>query len=249
VAAPAAPRPRRWVAALTTVGLALLAFLTGVLVFNYLLMPRLIHGVGQVVVPDLANLTVEQAEQALRPLGLQISRSGERFDPAVPRGFILSQDPEAGARVRGQKRISVLVSLGEEYSSVPELFGESLRGARALIERSGLRVGAITRAPSDLVGEGSVVDSDPGAESVHLRDTPVHLLVSTGSGEDSFVMPDLVGREIGGVRRQLESFGFRVVTASGAASLGTVTGQSPAAGSRIARSSTIQLQTTGRMIR
>ena len=90
-------------------------------------MPRLIHGISQAEVPDLRNLTLEQAEQALSTTELQLSRAGERFDPTVPRGFILSQDPGPGTPVRGRKRISVIVSLGEEFSSVPELFGESQR--------------------------------------------------------------------------------------------------------------------------
>jgi serine/threonine-protein kinase len=239
-------RLRAWVALFS---FALLAFVTGVFVFNNLVMPRLIHGVGQVTVPDLTNLTVEQAEQALRPLGLQVSRAGERFDPAVPRGFVLSQDPEAGIGVRGRKRISVVVSLGEEFSSVPELFGESVRGARLLIERAGLRPGSLVRAPSEEAGEGLVAGSDPGAETVLQRDTPVHLLVSTGPGQESFVMPDLLGREIAGVRRQLDALGFRVEMPPAAPSLGTIVTQGPPPGSRITRATVIQLLAAGRMIR
>ncbi|MEK7330979.1 MAG: PASTA domain-containing protein [Candidatus Eisenbacteria bacterium] len=249
VVEPARPRRHRARAVAALVGFALLAFGTGLFVFNNLVMPRLIHGVGQVTVPDLTNLTVEQAEQALRPLGLQVSRAGERFDPAVPRGFVLSQDPEAGIGVRGRKRISVVVSLGEEFSSVPELFGESVRGARLLIERAGLRAGAIVHAPSEEAGEGLVAGSDPGAESVLQRDTPVHLLVSTGAGEENFVMPELLGREIAGVRRQLDALGFRVEMPPAAPSLGTIVSQNPAPGSRITRSTVFQLQAAGRMIR
>jgi serine/threonine-protein kinase len=239
-------RLRAWMALIT---FALLAFVTGFFVFNNLVMPRLIHSGGQVTVPDLTNLTVEQAEQALRPLGLQVSRAGERFDPAVPRGFVLSQDPEAGIGVRGRKRISVVVSLGEEFSSVPELFGESVRGARLLIERAGLRAGTLVHAPSEEVGEGLVVGSDPGAETVLQRDTPVHLLVSTGPGQESFVMPDLLGREMAGVRRQLDALGFRVEMPPAAPSLGIIVTQDPAPGSRITRETVIQLLAAGRMIR
>ena len=249
VVEPLRPPRRRLRASVFLVVFALLAFATGLVVFNNVVMPRLIHGVGQTTVPDLANLTLDQAEQALRPLGLQLSRSGERFDPAVPRGFVLSQDPEPGSTVRGRRRISVVVSLGEEFSSVPELFGESMRGARLLIERAGLRVGGVVRAPSDEVGEGLIAASDPGPETVLPRDTPVHLLVSTGGRQESFVMPDLLGREIGGVRRQLEALGFRVLTPPGGASLGTIVSQEPPPGSRITHESAIVLQATGRMIR
>jgi serine/threonine-protein kinase len=249
VVEPSRPPRRRMRASLYLALFALLAFVTGMVVFNNVVMPRLIHGVGETTVPDLANLTLEQAEQVLRPLGLQLSRSGERFDPAVPRGFVLSQDPEAGSTVRGRQSISVVVSLGEEFSSVPELFGESMRGARLLIERAGLRVGGIVHAPSDEVGEGLIAASDPGPETVLPRDTPVHLLVSTGARQESFVMPDLLGREIGGVRRQLEALGFRVLAPPGVASLGTIVSQEPPPGSRITRESAIVLQATGRMIR
>ncbi|MBI1796826.1 MAG: PASTA domain-containing protein [Candidatus Eisenbacteria bacterium] len=236
-------------ATLYLVGFAVLAFGTGFVVFNDVVMPRLIHGVGNVTVPDLANLTVEQAEQVLRPLGIELSRAGERFDPAVPRGFVLSQDPEAGTAVRGRKRVTVIVSLGEEFSSVPELFGESQRGARLLIDRAGLRVGAIVHAPSDEVGEGLVAGSDPGPEAVLPRDTPVHLLISTGPRQESYVMPDLAGHEIGGVRRQLEALGFHVITPPGGGERGTIAAQEPPAGSRITRETEIMLQATGRMIR
>lgn len=246
---PAPPRPRRLQGPAFMLALAAGAFLTGLFVFNNLVMPRLIHSGGEIEVPDLSNLTLEQAERALRPHSLEVSRAGERFDPAVPRGFILSQDPPAGTPVRGRRRVMVVVSLGEEFSSVPELFGESLRGARLLVEHAGLRVGGITRAPSEDVGEGLIAGSDPPAEGVLPRDTPVALLVSIGAGEESFVMPDLLGREIGGVRRQLESMGFRVFTPPAAPSVGAIVSQVPGVGSRITLNTTIVLQATGRIIR
>jgi serine/threonine-protein kinase len=229
--------------------IALAAFLVGFYVFNAVLMPQFIHGASEVQVPDLANLTVDQAERALRPLGLSLSRAGERFDAAAPRGFILAQDPPPGTPVRGNHHVLVTVSLGEEYSSVPELFGESRRGAQLLLERAGLRVGGTTRAPSDEVGDGLIAGSDPPAERVLPRGEAVALLVSSGPGEEDFMMPDLTGREIGGVRRQFEALGFRVSTPPGAPSVGAVTNQSPPAGSRVTRDAQVVLQGSGRVIR
>jgi len=40
---------------------ALLGFAIGLFVFNSVIMPRLIHGRPEVLVPDLSNLSVEQA--------------------------------------------------------------------------------------------------------------------------------------------------------------------------------------------
>ncbi len=222
------------------------AFATGMALFNGLVMPRLIHRRGEVRVPDLASLRVEQAEQSLRQLGLKLSRSGERFDLAVPRGLILQQDPPPRSAVRAGRRVLVVVSLGEEFSSVPQLFGTSLRGARVLIERTGLSVGGVTRAPSEDVGEGLVVGTDPPAESVLPRETPVGLLVSTGSAAESHVMPELFGRDLLAVRRQLESFGFRVVSPEGPGSRGMIIVQQPAPGARMDRGTVVTLQGNGR---
>jgi beta-lactam-binding protein with PASTA domain len=242
-------RRGRVAAAFAMAGLAVIAFATGLLVFNGLVMPRFIHGEAEVHVPDLTNLTFDQAEKLVSPLRLQISRAGERFDPAVPTGFILSQDPAEGTPVRGRHRIMVVVSLGEEFSSVPVLFGESQRGARLLLERAGLRVGGISHAPSDEVGDGLVVSSDPSGETVLPRGSTVSLLLSIGAGREEYVMPDLLGREISAVRRQLEAVGFRVSLPPATPVSGAIVFQDPPAGSRITRDAPVTLQAMGRLIR
>ena len=226
--------------------LAGVAFVTGMTVFNGLVMPQLIHGRGEVRVPDLASLSVDRAEETLGQLGLKLSRSGERFDPAVPRGLILQQDPPPQTAVRSGRRVLVVVSLGEEFSSVPQLFGTSLRGARILVERTGLTVGGVTRAPSEDVGEGLVAGTDPPAESVLPREAPVGLLVSTGGAAESYVMPELLGRDLLAVRRQLEAFGFRVLSPEGAGSHGMIILQQPAPGSRVDPGTVVTLQGNGR---
>ena len=242
-------RRHRVRAAFGIAALAIVGFATGLFVFNNLVMPRFIHLNAEVKIPDLANLTIEQAEKQVSALHLQLSRAGERFDPSVPSGFILSQDPPEGTPVRGRRRVMVVVSLGEEFSSVPELFGESMRGAHLLLDRAGLRPGGLTHAPSEEVGEGLIVASDPPTESVLPRATPVSLLVSSGAGREDYVMPELLGREITGVRRQLEAIGFRVEIPAGGPGVGGIVFQNPAPGSRIRRDATITLQAMGRLIR
>ena len=251
-----APKPERtpagatsWRGMLLTALASILAFVVGLSVFNGLVMPRFIHSQGEVRVPDLANLTMEQAEKMLAPTGLPISRAGERFDPVVARGRIVHQDPAADTPVRGRRRVSVTLSLGEEFNSVPALFGETRRGAELLLERAGLRVGGITRAPSDAVGEGLVVSTDPPAEAVLQRGTPVALLLSTGLGEEVYVMPDLEGREIGRARRQLEALGFKVLSPPAGPPSGPIVAQDPPAGSRLTHDMSITLHAAGRLVR
>jgi serine/threonine-protein kinase len=234
---------------LATTLVALLAFVVGIVLFNNVLMPRIVHRAGEVRVPDLENLTLDQAHAALAPPGLVLARAGERFDASVERGRVVVQDPAPGTPVRGHRRVSVTVSLGEEFSSVPELLGETRRGAELLLEHAGLRVGGVTRAPSDAIAEGQVAATDPPAESVLPRGTEVALLLSTGALEDVFVMPDLKGREIGHARKQLEAQGFIVLSPPAGPSTGPIVVQDPQPGSRLTRDRSITLQAAGRLIR
>jgi serine/threonine-protein kinase len=231
---------------LYTAFVAVSAFVVGILVFNHVLMPRLVHREGEVLVPDLSELTLEQAQRALEPAGLHLSRAGERFDAMVARGHVVQQDPPAGTPVRGRRDVSVIVSLGEESSSVPALAGETRRTAELLLERTGLAVGGVTLAPSDAVAEGLVIATDPPAGSVLSRDTPVALLVSTGAGEEVYLMPDLAGRELGRVRRQLEAQGFEVLSPPAGPSSGPIASQDPPPGARLVRGTSITLQASGR---
>jgi len=246
---PAAATGRRVRETLATTAVAVLAFAVGLVVFNSVLMPRIVHRAGEVVVPDVENLTVEQAQSALEPAGLVLSRAGERFDPAVERGRIVVQEPAAGTPVRGHRRVSVTVSLGEESCSVPELLGETRRGAELLLEHAGLRVGGVTRAPSDAVAEGLVAATDPPPEAVLPRGGEVALLLSTGATEEVFVMPDLKGHEIGRTRKQLEAQGFIVLSPPAGPSTGPIVAQDPSPGARLTRDRNITLQAAGRLIR
>ena len=69
-----------------------IAFATGLVLFDEVVMPRFVRQGGDITVPDLSNLNKDQAEMLLAHEGLMLSVSSERFDPAIPRGFVITQD-------------------------------------------------------------------------------------------------------------------------------------------------------------
>ncbi len=233
-------RARRVQDALFIAGVALVAFIVGLSIFNSFVMPRLIHSSAEVHVPDLSNVTLEQAQRALEAAQLQLGSAGERYDATVPRGSVLSQDPPPDTPVRIRSRVLVLVSLGEEFGAVPEMVGSSVRGARLALDHVGLGFAGSTRAASDEVGEDMVVGSDPPAGTIVAHNAPVGLLISAGPFEEEFVMPDLLGRDLAATRTRLVELGFKVAAPERAH--GPVMFQSPAAGSHVTRGSAIFLQ-------
>ncbi len=224
--------------------MALVAFAVGLWVFNSAIMPRLIHASAEVRVPDLSNLSYEQAEKLLADQQLRLGRAGERFDASVPRGFILAQDPLPDTPVRVRRRVMVMVSEGEEFSTVPEMVGSSMRGAALAIDHAGLGFSGTTRAPSDDVGEDMVTASDPPSDTVVPHNSPVGILLSSGPADEEYVMPDLLGRESLVVESQLAALGFRVET-RGRRGGGLVIFQNPAPGSRVTAGATVLIQSGG----
>jgi serine/threonine-protein kinase len=235
-------------AALTTLLIGAIAFITGLVLFDEVVMPRFTRGKGDVLVPELTNLSREQAESVLARYGLRLSVVNERFDAAVPKGFVLSQDPEPGRPVKRGRRVSVAVSLGEEFANVPELFGESTRGANLLLQRAGLRVGSIGRVITSEVGPGLIVATDPPFGSVVPRGSAVTLLLCVASEADAYVMPDLVGRNAEAAERDLEALGFHVETFGPGSNFARIEEQEPRPGARVARGQIIRLTVAGRLI-
>jgi serine/threonine-protein kinase len=237
VSAPPADRRRglRFTLLTSTILLSLIALLGGFLVVNLVLMPSFTRQGAEVTVPELAGLSELQAERALAGEELRLSKASEQWSPDVPRGFVMAQDPPAGSTVKRGRRVTVIVSLGAQGTSVPLVTGETMRQAQAVIEGAGLRLGRVSRAWSGDVGRDLVLASDPPGETLVDQETVVNLLVSLGLPPRSYVLPDLRGQDAAAVARSLREEGFGVTLREGGprAPDGAVSDQDPPAGRRV----------------
>lgn len=140
------------------------------------------------------------------------------------------------------------MSLGEEYASVPALYGESMRNAGVLLARAGLQVGDVVRTHSEVMGLGFVLASDPPPQTVVARGTPVHLVESLGAVAEAYLMPDLRGLDARAMSQSLEAAGFRVKVTGAVGGFATVVDQKPEPGTRIESGDEVQLRVAGRVI-
>src|SRR4029077_20341887 len=110
----------------------------------------------EVEVPPLAGKTVDQAKEALTRSGLIFKVASSRFSSEVPEGQILAQIPPAVTRIKANRTVRVLVSLGERRFAVPNLIGTSLRAAQLTLAQRKLALGKTiyTHTPD---GESSTV--------------------------------------------------------------------------------------------
>src|SRR4029079_2610412 len=94
-----------------------------------------------VVVPELGGQPVNDATQALVPLGLTLRVAEDRRpDAKVPEGRIVAQEPRPGSVTRRPRAIRVWLSAGSRAPVVPDLVGTSERAAVARLLSDGLNL-------------------------------------------------------------------------------------------------------------
>lgn len=164
------PRLRRWQ---LWAGGGLLAVAVVLLILWIL---SVFIGGSKVEVPNLVNVSVEEAAKlaAERDLGLLVV--GKDYDAGVKADYVISQDPKPGEMVRKKTVIKVLQSLGP--LTVPNLVGLSLEDARAVLESRGFRVGEIVYKEVAGYSENRVVETDPPYGAKLSSGAAVNLVVN-----------------------------------------------------------------------
>ena len=75
----------------------------------------------EVEVPSIIGQPVGTATEILEQVNLQREVIGERFDSEALKGVVLSQAPPAGVKIKAQRKVQVILSLGATKSRVPDL--------------------------------------------------------------------------------------------------------------------------------
>ncbi len=240
---------RRLRAVAILIGGALGAFLIGIVALNLLMGLLISHG-DEVEVPDLAGLTPRDASARLDPLGLEIAVKNERPSNLFPAGRIVSQHPKPLGRVKGGRRIEVILSTGLDAAVVPALEGSTMREAGFRLLAEGFAAGDSIRVPSSDVAADRILATAPPHGARVARGQRIEFLVSAGPRREAFVMPDLTGLRYEDVATLLEDAGFPIGEVREEKDRrvrnGTVVDQRPLPGSRILAGEPINLVVAGR---
>lgn len=199
----------------------------------------------EVEVPALSGKTKDEAEQILKTQGLRLKVSSSQFSADVSEGKVLAQDPTSGTRIKTDRTVKVLLSLGQRRFAVPNLIGTSLRAAQLTLSQRRLSLGN-TLYTHTLEGDAStVVYQSPQPGTQEGTDPSVNILISLGPPAQYFVMPDLIGRPAELAASRARNEGFRIGKMNfrnypGVES-GVVIQQKPQAGYRLTKSDVISL--------
>lgn len=154
------------------------------------------HG-QELVVPDLSNLTVDQADSVSRAHDMVIDVTDSVYVKRMKRGAVYRQNPAPGSRVKSGRRVSLTINAkGAKQITMPNLVGLSMRQAKAELLSRGLLLGKLIYIQdlatnnvlkqlheNSQIQPGAMVDS----ESV------IDLVVGLNGNDFVTYVPDLIG--------------------------------------------------------
>jgi len=199
---------------------------------------------GKVKVPALVNLKQDEAETALKNLGL-VPVVQQVKNTAVGDGFVFEQDPAPNAQVDKGSSVTIKVSTGDGLPAVPDVTGLPVAEAVARLTAAGFKTKNIDEN-SPTVPTGTVTRTDPPAGAKLAKgDTTVTVYVSRGAPTTTVgkvAVPSVIGLDQAAAQARLSSAGLsaQVQTTPGGTP-GRVKAQSPGAATRVDAGSTVTI--------
>ena len=163
-------------------------------------------GPERYVVPTLVGTKAADIAGVLGPLTLK-SQAKEAWSETVPKGVVVSQQPEQGTQVKRGALVEIVVSKGRQPITVPTVTGLSFEQASKKISDAGLKVARGEDVNHDTVPAGEVVSQRP-AKGTLFRGETVTIVVS--KGPVMVEVPNVQSKPIKEAEATLKALGFQV---------------------------------------
>jgi eukaryotic-like serine/threonine-protein kinase len=137
---------------------------------------RVSKGVRQIAVPDVLGQSESSASSELQVAGFEVSVTEAPSD-TVSEGLVSAQSPSAGMEAAKGSTVTITISTGPELTTVPDVIGEDVATARAMIRDAGLRPSTVFQDVTDPSEDGMVLDQDPSGGTEVEPGSTVTILV------------------------------------------------------------------------
>ena len=156
----------------------------------------------------------------------------EEYNSNYAAGYIYKQSPVSGRTVREGQSVTLTVSLGTQYVTVPDLTHSVQTDAEQQLKALGVSV-LVTQAVDTTVASGAVIRTDPAAGTQVAAGSTVILYISRPQVSTTTKVPSLTGMSVNDARTLLVQNHLGLGSQSEEYSdqpAGTVLSQNPAEG-------------------
>ena len=192
---------------------------------------------ADVVLADYSGMTQDEVNAQPQVSSGQITVNWEQsYSNDYAAGYVYKQSPVAGRTVREGQSVTLTVSLGIQYVTVPDVTNYLQADAEQQLKNLGVSV-LVTQAVEPTVASGSVIRTDPAAGSQVAAGSTVVVYVSRPQVSTTAKVPSLVGLSSVNDARTLlvqNKLGLGSTTEQYSDKpAGTIIAQNPAAGSTV----------------
>jgi len=183
-----------------------------ILLFDRVIMPWYVRLGDEVELPDVVEMTMDQASDTLTAAGFIPVIADSVYDAHYPVGSIVEQNPPPYSVVKTGRHVYLTVSIGEKPIRVPNLFYKSPRDAVLLLEAEGLKLGQKFYEYTEMSLAGVVISQSYPPGQIVKKDTPVDITISLGPMPKQKKIPDLVGKSLDAAKKQLALLGIKKIS-------------------------------------
>ena len=200
---------KKVVIACTVVAIVLIGLVFGYFIRKIIRSTR----VEEYTIPYIVGMSIDEVRQKYEPEGYTINQISSEYNADYEEGKIITQDPVAETKTTS-KIISVTVSKGTKLVKVTNQEGKDIKVAKYELENT---LGFIVEQEdkvSDTVAKGIVISQDYKDED-RPYGSVIKLVVSSGDGKESIVVPSVIGKKANDAKAALEELKLKVEIAYG----------------------------------
>ena len=162
----------------------------------------------EIEIPAIVGMSIDEVRQKYEPLGYTINQTSSEYNSEYEEGKIITQDPLQGTKTTS-KIISVTVSKGTKLVRVTNQEGKDIKVAKYELENT---LGFIVEQEdkvSDTVAKGIIISQDY-KDVDRPYGSVIKVVVSSGDGKESVVVPNVIGKTASDAKKTLEDLKLKV---------------------------------------
>lgn len=227
-------------------------------IFIALLIALILMAVGKniifpskVKVPNLVGKDYKSVMADPKYKDIDINMLTTEYSDTYSAGTIVSQNPLPETIVEKGSRIDVFVSLGPEKLTIPDVTGMKESDAVSTLNNAGFKKVKTSKIYDNVIEAGFVVRLEPSVNTQVSADTEITVYVSMGADPKNrlITVPNLSGMSYEKAINKLKALGLKAGTKTyknSDAAANTVISQNPAANSRVAAGTRVNLVISGK---
>jgi beta-lactam-binding protein with PASTA domain len=197
--------------------LFLLAKILGLIfIYSFLLftavfytMKTLIKG-EELAAPDLVGKHVKEAEVIAAKHSVYLKKVIGNYDRRYKPLIVINQTPTPGVRIKEKSFIKIFVTSDLVEVIMPDLSGYNLAECEKILGENDLRKRFVSYMDAEDVPVDFVISQSLPTGARVPSGTEVDVLLSRGSREKSYIMPDLIAKRVEDVAAYFENLGLKI---------------------------------------